>query len=469
MLGEHLRYWQEGRYTRSMNRRSFAFVLLALCLFSPFVCALERQPSSIYQARRHSLAEKLQGGTAIFFANHEPALEYQEYRQDEDFYYLTGWNEPGAALLIEAAAPAVADPLGGDRPAHGYREVLFLPTRNLRLERYTGVKLDAATPGAAASAGVDQVAPLTAMAAELNAAMNSNRRAPVWNEPDSAEAKALLKVVAGSFGLADSPASEDVSDLTRELRAIKDPGEMVLLHKAADASVQAQLAMFHSVHPGQKERTVEGVIYAALLANGCERPSYPSIVGSGYNSTVLHYSADENTMEAGDVVTVDAAGEYSMYASDITRTLPINGHFSARQREVYDIVLGAQKAAMDAFVPGKSRINDPYHRYPDSLDTIAWNYMNAHGKDLHGAPIGKYFIHGIGHLVGIDVHDPWDYSKPIEKGMVFTIEPGIYIGEEKIGVRIEDTFYADPSGKLVDLTEALPKQADAVEAEMRRR
>ena len=449
-----------------MIRRLFAGVLLSLLPAVGY--ALDRQPFTVYHARRQALAEKLQGGTAIFFANHEPALEYQEYRQDEDFYYLTGWNEPGAALLIQAAAPAVTDPLGGDRPAHPYREILFLPTRNPRSERYTGVKLDAATPGAAAAAGVDTVAPLASMATELNAAIDRHRRAPLWDEPDSTLAKALVEFGAATFGLAAPPPIEDVSAPLMELRAIKDAGELALLHKAADASVKAQLAMFHAVHPGQAERTVEGVIYAALLANGCERPSYPSIVGSGYNSTVLHYSADEHTMQAGDVVTVDAAGEYSMYASDITRTLPVNGHFTARQREIYDIVLGAQKAAMDAFVPGKSRINDPYHRYPDSLDTIAWNYMNAHGKDLHGEPIGIYLTHGIGHLVGLDVHDPWDYSKPIEKGMVFTIEPGIYVGEEKIGVRIEDTFYADPSGKLVDLTEALPKKADEVEAEMRR-
>ena len=116
---------------------------------------------------------------------------------------------------------------------------------------------------------------------------------------------------------------------------------------------------------------------------------------------------------------------------------------------------------------GTSRINDPRHKYPDSLDTIAWNYMNAHGKDLHGEPLGKYFIHGIGHSVGIDVHDPWDYSKPIQPGMVFTIEPGIYIPEEKIGVRIEDVFYANPNGKLECLTCALPKDADEVEKVMK--
>jgi Xaa-Pro aminopeptidase len=121
---------------------------------------------------------------------------------------------------------------------------------------------------------------------------------------------------------------------------------------------------------------------------------------------------------------------------------------------------------MEGFVAGKSHINDPQHKYPDSLDTIAWNYMNAHGKDLHGEPLGKYFIHGIGHLVGIDVHDPYDYSQPIQKGMVFTIEPGIYIPEEKIGVRIEDVFYANQDGKIECLTCALPKDADAVEKAM---
>ena len=137
-------------------------------------------------------------------------------------------------------------------------------------------------------------------------------------------------------------------------------------------------------------------------------------------------------------------------------TLPERSRYRAnsarRQKEIYDIVRGAQQAAIDAFVAGNSRINDPKHKYPDSLDTIAFNFMNAHGKDLHGEGLGKYFIHGIGHSVGLDVHDPWDYSKPIEKRMVFTIEPGIYIPEEKIGVRIEDTFYVALDGRLVSLT-----------------
>lgn len=439
-------------------------VALSYLIFSFHLLAITRQPASDCHARRARLSEKLEGGVAVLFAAEQPQLDFMPYRQDPDFYYLTGWNEPSAALLIQSAIPA-----DEHNPARPYREILLLPTRNMRVERYTGVKLGADTPGAAATAGVDEVKSMTELPSLLSdiAHQRPTGRVGLWSEPDSAQAKSLVAWTATTLGLDQAPNFQNVRDLTNQLRAIKDPGEIVLLHKAADASIQAQLAMMHAVHPGTTEGTVAGIIIEKLMENGCERPSYAPIVGSGKNSTVLHYSNNSETMQSGDVVVVDAAGEYSMYASDITRTVPVDGHFTARQLEIYNIVKGAQKAAMDAFVAGTSRINDPQHKYPDSLDTIAWNYMNAHGKDLHGEPIGKYFIHGIGHSVGIDVHDPWDYSKPIQPGMVFTIEPGIYIPEEKVGVRIEDVFYANPNGKLECLTCALPKDADEVEKVMK--
>ncbi|QNI32496.1 aminopeptidase P N-terminal domain-containing protein [Alloacidobacterium dinghuense] len=442
-----------------------ALSAVALLLASVSLHALDRQSTADYHARRVALADKLNGGIAILFAADEPSLEYMEYRQDEDFYYLTGWNEPGAALLIQA--PQKAE---GTHPARAYREILFLPTRNLRTELYTGVKLDAATPDASQKAGVDEVKAMTDLPLTINqlAAENRSVMNHLWSQPDSEQAKALALWTATTLGRSDPPPFQDVRTPVTQLREIKDAGEMTLLHKASDASVQAQFAMMRSVHPGQKERTVNGIIVEKLMENGCERVSYPPIVGSGEKSTELHYSENSQTMQAGDVVVVDAAGEYSMYASDITRTVPVSGHFTARQREIYDIVLGAQKAAMEGFVAGKSHLNDPQHKYADSLDTIAFNYMNAHGKDLHGEPLGKYFIHGIGHSVGIDVHDPYDYSQPVKPGSVFTIEPGIYIPEEKIGVRIEDVFCANPDGKLECLTCALPKDADAVEKAMRK-
>ena len=165
-------------------------------------------------------------------------------------------------------------------------------------------------------------------------------------------------------------------------------------------------------------------------------------------------------MQSGDLVVIDAAGEYSMYASDITRTMPISGKFTARQREIYDIVLGAQKAAIAAFQPGKSHLS---RNTSDSLYQVAYDYINSHGKDSHDEPLGKYFIHGLSHWVGLNVHDEGDYSEPLGPGMVFTIEPGIYIPEEKLGVRIEDMFLVENDGKLVRLSQDLPQSADEIE------
>jgi len=164
-------------------------------------------------------------------------------------------------------------------------------------------------------------------------------------------------------------------------------------------------------------------------------------------------------------VVMDVAGECSMYASDITRTAPVNGRFTARQREIYNIVLGAQQAAMQAFKAGNSYLRRGQGE--DSLDKVARDYINSHGKDLHGNSLGQYFIHGLGHYVGLDVHDPGDYSIPLDKGMVFTIEPGIYIPEEKLGVRIEDIYYVDQQRSLVQITKDLPHTTEEVEAAMK--
>jgi len=225
--------------------------------------------------------------------------------------------------------------------------------------------------------------------------------------------------------------------------------------------------MMKSVKPGVTERSVAGKMTAAWLESGCERPSYAPIVGSGINSTILHYAENERTIQDGDIVVVDAACEFSMYASDITRSVPANGHFTKRQREIYDVVLGAQKAAIEAFVAGKSTIYDRQRKDPNSLDTAAYNYINTHGKDLHGQPLGQYWLHGLGHMVGLDVHDPANYPEVLKPGMVFTIEPGVYIPEEKLGIRIECQFLVGEDGKLIDFDADLPHTADEVEAVMR--
>ncbi len=409
-----------------------------------------------------ALAGKLQGGVAVLFAAEEPQLDFMPYRQDSDFYYLTGWTEPGAALLVVGDAPQAASP-------RSYKEILFLPARNLRMETYTGAKMDASTPGVTEAVGVDAVEPMTELPAELSRLIAADRALErnVWTQPESAAATALLSFTAVTLGEGTAPQPRDVTSLTMPLRQIKDDGEIELIKKASAASMLAQRVMMKWwVKPGMTERAVAGAMTAVWMENGCERPSYAPIVGSGINSTILHYSANDRTMQDGDILLVDAACEYSMYAADITRTVPVNGHFTPRQREIYNIVLGAQQAAIKAFVPGQSTINDRDRKDPNSLDTAAYNYINTHGKDLHGQPLGKYWLHGLGHMMGIDVHDPANYPVVLRPGMVFTIEPGVYIPEENLGVRIECDFLVSADGSLIDLDATLPHTPEEIEAAM---
>ena len=441
--------------------RLLALLFLAASAVLPSLQALEKQPAGVYHARRQALAAKLHGGIAILFAAEEPLLDLTPYRQDEDFYYLTGWTEPGVALLVVSDAPQAPAP-------RTYTEILFLPTRNLRMEKYTGIKLDAASAGVTQATGVDAVEQMTELPNVLNALIDKDRGLAygLFTQPTAPQAKALVEFIAATLGTT-AAGTHDVTSLTAQLRMVKDDGEIDLLKKASAASIAGQFAMMRAMKAGVTERAIAGKMTAAWMENGCERASYAAIVGSGINSTTLHYAENSRTIEDGDIVVVDAACEYSMYAADITRTVPANGHFTQRQREIYDIVLGAQQAAIDAFVSGKSTINDRDRKDPNSLDTAAYNYINTHGKDLHGQPLGQYWLHGLGHMLGINVHDPTDrYPTVLRPGIVFTIEPGVYIPEEKLGVRIECDFLVGADGKLIDLDGNLPHTAAEVEAAM---
>jgi Xaa-Pro aminopeptidase len=441
-----------------MHKRAAFLLASFLCATSALSgVALDRQPSSDYHARREALAKKA-GGAVVLFAPLEEGDAVYGFRQEDNFYYLSGETAPGEALLIAPAAEA-----HGNSAAHSYTEILFLPPRNLRLEKFMGAKLGADNPDAPKLTGFDRVEDMTRLPEEVAKVLAGSR--PVVYTDIAAQGEASNSTEALGF-LRRSNAVvlfEDVKPIVSSLRMYKDAGEMALIRKAVDASVAAHLAAFKAVKPNVTEYEISALLQYEWTKRGCARPAYANIVGSGLNSTILHYSDDSATMQSGDVVVIDAAGEYSMYAADITRTLPVNGHFTARQREIYDIVLGAQQAAMDAFKSGKSVLTGESE---DSINKAARDYIKAHGKDLHGQPLDQYFIHGLGHYIGLNVHDAGEYKSPLGPGMAFTIEPGIYIPEEKIGVRIEDDFYVDADGKLVKLSAALPSKADEVEKAM---
>ena len=212
------------------------------------------------------------------------------------------------------------------------------------------------------------------------------------------------------------------------------------------------------MHPGLYEYQVAAKMVEIHAEGGCETEAYAPIVGSGSNSTVLHYNKLDRKIEDGDIVVLDVGGQYSGYAADITRTLPANGKFTPRQREIYEIVLGAQNAALAALKPGMTI----YGQGPTSLQKIAMDYINSHGKDKQGRPLGRYYIHGLSHHIGLNVHDPSGPPRPLEPGMVITMEPGIYIPEENIGVRIEDDVLITPTGYKL-LTARLPRSPDEIE------
>jgi Xaa-Pro aminopeptidase len=425
--------------------------------------ALERQPQADYHARREALAAKAEGGAVLLFASveKEGPNDLYGFRQDENFFYLSGWSEPGAALLILPAVAAKAE-----LPGRPYTEILFLPSHNLSQEKWTGPKLGPENPRVREITGFDQVKVLDDLRGEL-ARLLSSQRATVYTDvpapgqdSNSTESVSWLQRT-NAFPTYISWL--DVRPLIASLRTFKDEREIALVRKATDASMAAHRAALRAIQPGVTELAISALMQYEWGKRGCERPAYAPIVGSGLYSTVLHYSDNSQTMRAGDVVVIDAAGEYSMYASDITRTMPVSGKFTARQREIYDIVLGAQQAAIAAFQSGKSTLRRDGDQ---SLYKVAYDYINSHGKDLHGEPLGKYFIHGLSHYVGLNVHDAGDYAVPLGPGAVFTIEPGIYIPEEKLGVRIEDILYVSKDGKLINLTADLPHTAEEVERAM---
>ena len=440
--------------------RARVFRLLLPALFLAFsvlpALAWEREPLSVFHERRERLVRETGGdGVIVLFGYREAdlAASVTTFHQNENFYYLTGWNEPGAMMLLvpKASKPGVTLELE--------KETLFIPARDFRQERWTGPKLGPDDADASTRAGFPTVKAASLFQSELLQALKSFPKiyTELTPQPESGEDYFQAEVVSNLRKMAPLASLADVRLHVERLRAVKSPGEIALLRKAIDASVESHLAAMKIVRPGVWEYEVAARMEYEFLRRGCEWPAYPPIVGSGFFSTVLHYDADDQQMKDGDVVAIDVAGSYGGYAADITRTLPVNGHFTPRQREIYEIVLGAQNAAMAAAKPGMY-----LGRGKNSLHDIAFTYINTHGKDLQGNPLGQYFIHGLSHSIGLNVHDPMSYNLPLEPGMVVTMEPGVYIPQERIGVRIEDDILITNDGNE-HVSSRLPREVEEIE------
>jgi Xaa-Pro aminopeptidase len=243
------------------------------------------------------------------------------------------------------------------------------------------------------------------------------------------------------------------------LRLVKDEAELTRMRIAIDITSAGQRNAMQAIEPGMYEYEIEALIEYTFRSNGADRVGFPSIVGSGPNSTTLHYDTNRRQTMAGDLVVIDIGAEYGQYAADVTRTVPVDGRYTERQRAIYELVLGAQQAAIDATRPGVT-IRE--------LSGLARQYIESNSGDLCGTEsCNRYFIHGLSHWLGMRVHDVGDYAMPLEAGMVFTIEPGIYIEGEQIGVRIEDDILVTETGSEL-LSVGAPRAVDEIEALMSR-
>jgi Xaa-Pro aminopeptidase len=483
-------------------RRSPALVIFA-CL-AALAAVPERahadQLADDLKARRARLMDRL-GPEAVFIAWSAPTRLYSldvdyEYRQDSNLLYLTGIDQEDTILVL----------LPGHRSR---REILFVRESNPRREHWNGHSL---TPEeASAASGIETVLLTPQFDRVIESVLDGRSVAPIGDPGAIRDALAggraklslLLEPRPGLRGPI-TPVYEfvnrarerffgfTVTDATPHLaalRQVKTPYEQIVLARSVEISADAHLAGMRAARPGRFEYEVEAAIEFVYLSNGAMSPGYPSIVGSGPNATILHYSQSSRQTQAGDLLLVDAAANYRGLTGDITRTYPVSGTFSPAQKAIYRIVLAAQEAGMKAAVAG-ARTAD----IQKAAEAVARQGLLEIGliTDATGNQFRTWWTHGIVHWIGMDVHDVGDAGAPLAPGMAFVIEPGLYIREsaldalpntpendafvakvrpvvqqyKDIGVRVEDSFLLTEAG-LTRLSAKVPRTVEDIEAFMR--
>jgi len=427
---------------------------------------------SEFAARRKQLLEAMGDGVALF-PSAPVALRNQgvghPYRQDSDLYYLTGLDEPETLLLLT-------------NQHEEHQVVLFVRPKKREREIWDGPR--AGVEGAVADFGADVAYPIDELAEKLPDYLGNvdrlHYRIAQNREADAIVFDCLNHLRRG--GRRGVTAPETIIDSAvhlHEMRLRKSGDEVATMREAAAITQEAHLRAMQLARPGMHEYEIDAELLHVFRKHGSERPAYESIVGSGPNATILHYRAGNRVFNDGELLLIDAGCEYGYYASDVTRTFPVNGSFSPEQRAIYKIVLRAQKASIDAVKPGAT-LDEIHQRAVRSITEGLVDIGLLDGEPdalIEEKKYEPFYMHRTSHWLGMDVHDVGHYflageHRPLEPGFVLTVEPGIYIATDAesvderwrgIGVRIEDDVVVTKTGSDV-LTYGIPKELDEVEA-----
>jgi Xaa-Pro aminopeptidase len=383
------------------------------------------------------------------------------YRQDSDFYYLTGFEEPESIAVIT--------------PGKEHVYTLFVRPRDPEREIWDGRR--AGVDGAREQYGADAAFPVTEFREKLGDIINN-----ASNLYYRIGAMRRMRIL-GRKAINPPQAIVDAGTILHEMRLIKSEEEINIMQRAADIAAEAHVEAMKATRPGMKEYEIEALVEYIFRRNGAAAPAYTSIVGAGANATILHYIENNATLNDGDLLLIDAGAEYQGYASDITRTFPINGRYTKAQRDIYDLVLETQMACVEMVRPGTS--GDELKNHSIEMLTegmVRLGLLKGEPKKLiEEEKYKQFYMHGLGHFLGLDVHDVGRYyhkdqSRRLEPGMVMTVEPGIYIAPDTkdipekylgIGVRIEDDVLVTQNGPRV-LSKKAPKQPEEIEQLMAR-
>ncbi|MFN2598971.1 MAG: Xaa-Pro aminopeptidase [Pyrinomonadaceae bacterium] len=392
---------------------------------------------------------------------------HYRYRQDSDFYYLTGFDEPEAIAFVA--------------PAHPERKfMLFVRPRDPEQETWTGRR--AGVVGAKERHGADAAFPVTEFREKLAELLNGARtvyyRLGVHPDLDEALIKQLAEMRTRSRQFTAPDSITDPGAILGEMRLVKSDAEIELMQRAADIGAEAHVLAMQNVRPGMYEYEIEALIEYHFRKSGAAAPAYGTICGGGANATILHYITNDAPLRDGDLVLVDAGAEYQGYASDITRTFPVNGRFTAPQREIYEAVLAAQTACVEMVKPSVTwdDLNDRAARMLTESMLRLGLLEGDVDRLIEEKTYRRFFMHGVGHFLGLDVHDAGRYKldgepRPLDPGVVVTVEPGIYVAEDAegvpdryrgIGVRIEDDVLVTGDGHRV-LTSKVPNGIEEIE------